>query len=111
MRILLFLGTNIAVMALLVLTFSLFGIQGLFATMVVMWFSRYREYKADAGGAKLAGQTNMISTQQRLRGFKGGPSLPDEMAALAINAGNVQAILSSHLPLKQRIKALQNSRG
>ena len=111
MRILLFLSANIAVMASLGLTFSLFGFQGLFATMVVMWFSRYREYKADAGGAKLAGQTNMIAAQQRLRGFKSGPALPDEMAALAINAGNVQAIFSSHPPLEQRIKALQNSRG
>ncbi|PKG99849.1 protease HtpX [Paraglaciecola sp. MB-3u-78] len=83
---------------------------GLFATMIVMWFSRYREYKADAGGATLAGRKNMIAALERLQSFKGAPELPDEMAALAINAGKVQAIFSSHPPLEQRIKALQNSR-
>jgi heat shock protein HtpX len=75
-----------------------------------MWFSRYREFKADAGGAKLAGNHNMIAALQRLQSFKGAPKLPDEMAAFAINAGKVQAIFSSHPPLEQRIKALQNSR-
>jgi heat shock protein HtpX len=85
-------------------------ILGLFATMIVMWFSRYREYKADAGGATLAGRKNMIAALERLQSFKGAPELPDEMAALAINAGKVQAIFSSHPPLEQRIKALQNSR-
>jgi heat shock protein HtpX len=83
---------------------------GLFATVIVMWFSRYREFKADAGGAKLAGNHNMIAALQRLQSFKGAPKLPDEMAAFAINAGKVQAIFSSHPPLEQRIKALQNSR-
>ena len=85
-------------------------ILGLFATMIVMWFSRYREYKADVGGATLAGRKNMIAALERLQSFKGAPELPDEMAALAINAGKVQAIFSSHPPLEQRIKALQNSR-
>ena len=83
---------------------------GLFATMIVMWFSRYREFKADAGGAKLAGKHNMIAALERLGSFKSAPKLPDEMAALAINAGKVQAIFSSHPPLELRIKALQNSR-
>jgi len=83
---------------------------GLFATMIVMWFSRYREFKADAGGAKLAGNNNMIAALQRLQSFKDAPKLPDEMAAFAINAGKVQAIFSSHPPLEQRIKALQNLR-
>jgi heat shock protein HtpX len=83
---------------------------GLFATVIVMWFSRYREFKADAGGAKLAGNNNMIAALKRLQSFKGAPKLPDEMAAFAINAGKVQAIFSSHPPLEQRIKALQNSR-
>jgi heat shock protein HtpX len=83
---------------------------GLFATVIVMWFSRYREFKADAGGAKLAGNHNMIAALQRLQSFKGAPKLPDEMAAFAINAGKVQAIFSSHPPLEQRIAALQNLR-
>lgn len=85
-------------------------ILGLLATMLVMWFSRYREYKADLGGAKLAGRTNMIAALKRLQGFKGAPELPDEMAAFAINAGKVQALFSSHPPLEQRINALQNLR-
>ncbi|WP_034900276.1 protease HtpX [Paraglaciecola psychrophila] len=83
---------------------------GLFATVIVMWFSRYREFKADAGGAKLAGNHNMLAALQRLQSFKGAPKLPDEMAAFAINAGKVQAIFSSHPPLEQRIAALQNLR-
>lgn len=85
-------------------------IMGILATMIVMWFSRYREYKADAGGAKLAGQQNMIAALKRLQSFKGAPDLPDEMAAFAINAGKVQALFSSHPPLEQRISALQNLR-
>jgi len=85
-------------------------VLGLFATMIVMWFSRYREYKADAGGAKLAGNNNMIAALERLQGVKGAPELPDEMAALAINAGKVQAIFSSHPPLSQRIQALRSIR-
>jgi Zn-dependent protease with chaperone function len=120
MRILLFLGTNIAVMALLGLTFSLFGIQGLladngvdlnlnvlfvyfiaeillglFASVIVMWFSRYREFKADAGGAKLTGNINMIAALKRLHNFNKTPKLPDEMAAFTINAGKVQAIFQA----------------
>lgn len=85
-------------------------VLGLFATIIVMWFSRYREYKADAGGAKLAGKNNMIAALERLQGVKGAPELPDEMAALAINAGKVQAIFSSHPPLSQRIQALRSTR-
>jgi heat shock protein HtpX len=85
-------------------------ILGILATMIVMWFSRYREFKADAGGAKLAGQQNMVAALKRLQGFKGAPELPDEMAAFAINAGKVQALFSSHPPLEQRISALQNLR-
>jgi heat shock protein HtpX len=83
---------------------------GLFATAIVMWFSRYREFKADAGGAKLAGNKNMIAALERLQRFNGAPKLPDEMAALAINAGKAQAIFSSHPPLSQRIAALHNLR-
>ena len=83
---------------------------GFFATAIVMWFSRYREFKADEGGAALAGKNNMIAALARLQSFKSSPKLPDEMAAMAINAGKVQAIFSSHPPLEQRITALQNLR-
>ncbi|MGS2721432.1 protease HtpX [Paraglaciecola aestuariivivens] len=85
-------------------------ILGVLATMIAMWFSRYREYRADAGAAKLAGKQNMIAALQRLEKVHEAPELPDEMAALAINAGKVQALFASHPPLALRIKALQNMR-
>jgi heat shock protein HtpX len=76
---------------------------------IVMWFSRYREYRADAGGAKLAGRNNMIAALQQLQRQQGTPALPDEMAAFAINAGKVQKLFSSHPPLEDRIRALRQS--
>jgi len=82
-------------------------ILGFFATMIVMWFSRYREFKADAGGAKLAGRNNMIAALQRLKQNQDAPPMPDEMRAFAISAGKVQKMFSSHPPLDERIKVLQ----
>jgi heat shock protein HtpX len=82
-------------------------ILGFFATMIVMWFSRYREFKADAGGAKLAGRNNMVAALKRLKQLQDSPPLPDEMAAFAISAGKVQKMFSSHPPLDERIKVLQ----
>jgi heat shock protein HtpX len=83
-------------------------ILGFFATMIVMWFSRYREFKADAGGAKLAGRNNMVAALKRLKQLQDSPPLPDEMAAFAISAGKVQKMFSSHPPLDERIKQLQD---
>lgn len=83
-------------------------ILGIFASMIVMWFSRYREFKADAGGAKLAGRNNMVAALKRLEQNQDAPSLPDEMAAFAISAGKVQKLFSSHPPLEERIKQLQD---
>jgi heat shock protein HtpX len=77
--------------------------------MVVMWFSRYREFKADAGGASLAGRNNMVAALKRLKSFQNAPPLPDEMAAFAISAGKVQKLFSSHPPLEKRIEALRDS--
>lgn len=82
-------------------------ILGIFATAIVMWFSRYREFKADAGGAKLAGRNNMIAALKRLKQMQDAPPLPDEMAAFAISAGKVQKLFASHPPLDERIKVLQ----
>jgi len=82
-------------------------ILGFFATMIVMWFSRYREFKADAGGAKLAGRNNMIAALQRLKQNQDAPPMPDEMRAFSISAGKVQKMFSSHPPLDERIKVLQ----
>lgn len=83
-------------------------VLGILATTIVMWFSRYREFRADEGGAKLAGKGNMIAALQRLQRAHDTPAIPDEMAAFAINAGKVQKLFSSHPPLETRIKHLQN---
>ena len=82
-------------------------ILGILASAVVMWFSRWREYRADAGGARLAGRDKMIAALEKLRNAQDAPPLPDEMAAQAINAGRVQAIFVSHPPLESRIAALR----
>ena len=82
-------------------------ILGIFASMIVMWFSRYREFRADEGGAKLAGRNNMIAALKRLKQNQDAPPMPDEMAAFAISAGKVQKLFSSHPPLEERIKVLQ----
>lgn len=84
---------------------------GMLAMMVVMWFSRYREFRADAGGASLAGRQNMIAALQRLGQANNKPSIPEEMAALAIDAGKIHGLFASHPPLAARIKALQNATG
>ena len=86
-------------------------VLGILAMTIVMWFSRYREYRADAAGARLAGTGNMIAALERL---KVGSQMPDEMPAtmqaFAINQGlrsGIQAMFSSHPPLDDRIAALK----
>jgi heat shock protein HtpX len=83
-------------------------ILGILASMIVMWFSRWREYRADAGGANLAGRQAMISALKRLQNSQEA-KMPDELAAFGINTGKVQAMFSSHPPLEKRIQALQNN--
>lgn len=80
---------------------------GLLAMTIVMWFSRWREFRADAGGAALAGRQNMIGALRRLQSASDAPPMPDEMAAFAINAGRMQALFASHPPLEKRIAALE----
>jgi len=80
------------------------------ATAIVMWFSRWREYRADAGGAQLAGRNKMIAALRRLQQAHEPDGLPDEMAAFGISGGKVAAIFASHPPLEDRIAALQNAR-
>ncbi|MCV2883720.1 protease HtpX [Aestuariibacter sp. AA17] len=82
-------------------------ILGVLAMMIVMWFSRYREYRADAGGAALAGKQNMAAALSRLQQHQNAPQMPDEMAAFAISAGKIHALFSSHPPLEKRIAALR----
>ncbi|HAB78914.1 MAG TPA: zinc metalloprotease HtpX, partial [Glaciecola sp.] len=85
-------------------------ILGILAQMIVMWFSRYREYRADAGAGKLVGNRDMIAALKRLKTTPDDEGLPKEMSALAINGGNIKALFSSHPPLEDRIKALQQPR-
>ncbi len=84
-------------------------VLGILAMTIVMWFSRYREFRADAGGAKLAGRQKMISALQALQRASNPEPLPDEMAAFGIFGGKVQALFSSHPPLEKRIEALRNA--
>lgn len=82
-------------------------VLGVLASMIVMWFSRWREYRADAGGASLAGRQKMIAALQRLQQGHATEPLPDEMAAFGITGGKVAALFASHPPLEDRIAALQ----
>ncbi len=79
------------------------------ATMIVMWFSRYREYKADAGGARLAGSMKMINALKALQRVQQPQDLPGEMAAFGINGGGMSKLFMSHPPLEERISALQKN--
>jgi len=81
---------------------------GFLANMIVMWFSRYREFHADNGGAYLAGKENMIAALQRLQTMQPG-ELPDQMAAFGISArpSNIGDLFRSHPPLEKRIEALR----
>ena len=79
------------------------------ATMIVLWFSRQREFRADRGGAGLAGRQNMISALQAL-GRAHTESLPDKMAAFGISGRRGEGfrrLFMSHPPLEERIAALQ----
>lgn len=77
-----------------------------------MWFSRHREFRADAGGARLAGTTNMISALERLKAGQPQP-LPAQMAAFGIAGGRgagLRKLFMSHPPLDERIEALRTAR-
>lgn len=80
------------------------------ASMLVMWFSRYREFKADAGGAELAGRMKMISALRALQRGQEATDLPGQLAAFGINGGGAMRLFMSHPPLEERIAALQNAR-
>ena len=89
-------------------------VLGILAQVIVMWFSRQREFKADAMGAKLAGTGAMIAALEKLRRETAAPNeMPDTLVAFAITEGakqNIKAMFSSHPPLEVRISALQNDR-
>ena len=87
-------------------------VLGILASMIVMWFSRQREFRADAGGASLAGKQKMIAALQRLQQSVRQPHLPDQLAAFGISGGigqGMKRLFMSHPPLEERIAALQAS--
>jgi len=80
---------------------------GIAASMIVAWFSRWREFRADAGSARLLGAQPMIHALQRLGGVEAG-GLPQAMNALGIaGSGGFMALFASHPPIQERIAALQ----
>ena len=82
----------------------------IFASMIVMWFSRRREFRADAGGASLAGRFKMIGALQALQRSQQPRDLPGQLAAFGISGGvgdGLKKLFMSHPPLEQRIAALQ----
>jgi heat shock protein HtpX len=88
-------------------------VLGILASMVVMWFSRQREFRADAGGARLAGSNKMIAALERLKAAHEPAALPDQMAAFGISGrrdGGWMRLFMSHPPLDERIAALKASR-
>ena len=88
-------------------------VLGILASMIVSWYSRRREFRADRGGANLAGTGSMISALQVLKQSHGEP-MPPQMQAFGINtggAGGFMRLFMSHPPLDERIAALQSSTG
>jgi heat shock protein HtpX len=84
-------------------------VLGILASIIVMWFSRQREFRADRGGASLAGRGAMIAALERLASVHGQP-LPDKMAAFGISSGTPQGwkrLFMTHPPLAERIAALR----
>ena len=94
-----------------IVTFVAEMILGILASMIVFWFSRQREFRADQAGAQLAGAPAMIGALERLRAEQGAPSeLPDSMMAFGIRTGGKQMmrLFMTHPPLEERIAALRS---
>jgi heat shock protein HtpX len=88
-------------------------VLGILASMIVCWYSRRREFRADRGGADLAGTGSMIDALQALKRSQGEP-MPPQMQAFGINTGSTHGFMRlfmSHPPLDERITALQTSTG
>jgi heat shock protein HtpX len=86
-------------------------VLGILASMIVMWFSRQREFRADAGGANLAGRQKMIAALERLKTNHEQAAMPQNMAAMAISSqGGFSRLFMTHPPLEERIEALRAGR-
>ncbi|WP_374472144.1 protease HtpX [Arenimonas sp.] len=84
---------------------------GVLASVVAMWFSRWREFRADAGGARLAGREKMIAALQRLAQTYGQSTLPNEVRAFGISGAvgfGLKKLFMTHPPLAERIQALRD---
>jgi len=85
---------------------------GILASIIVMWFSRQREFRADAGAAVLAGGEKMVAALEKLRRGVAQPHLPDQMAAFGISGkggSGLKHLFMTHPPLEERIEALKRA--
>ena len=85
---------------------------GILASTIVFWFSRQREFRADAGGARLAGREKMVAALEKLQRSVAQPHLPDQMAAFGISGGighGIKRLFMTHPPLEERIAALKRA--
>jgi heat shock protein HtpX len=84
-------------------------VLGILASVIVMWFSRQREFRADAGSASIEGRDKMIAALEKLKKTVAQPHLPDQLAAFGISGGigsGIKRLFMSHPPLDERIAAL-----
>ncbi|MGW8194980.1 MAG: protease HtpX [Desulforhopalus sp.] len=102
-------GGGLGFMGYMAVTIVLEIILGLLASIIVMWFSRKREFTADKGAAYLTSKEKMVSALQRLQAHHEPSHLPDQVAAFGIRAkkGGMAGLLRSHPPLEDRIAALR----
>ncbi|MFN2349356.1 MAG: protease HtpX [Thioalkalivibrio sp.] len=80
------------------------------ASIIVMWFSRWREFRADAGGARFSSREKMIAALEKLRAVNQPTDMPDQMAAFGIRGGlgvGMKKLFMTHPPLEDRIMALK----
>ncbi len=94
------------------IVFALDIVFGMLASIIAMWFSRWREFRADAGGARLAGREKMIAALQKLAATYGQSTLPSQVKAFGISGsvgGGFKRLFMSHPPLAERIQALRDA--
>lgn len=103
-------GEGLGFFGYMAVTIVLEIILGLFASIIVMWFSRKREYTADKGAAYLTSKTKMVSALRRLQAHHEPSHLPDQVAAFGIRpkVGGMANLFRSHPPIEERIEALEN---
>lgn len=85
-------------------------VLGVLATIIVMWFSRQREFRADSGSARIAGKNKMIAALRRLQLNRHEVHLPDQLTAFGISgkiSSGLSSLFMSHPPLEERIAALE----